>query len=120
MTQQERFERMQGKWRAAHQAAWEYRLTLKLAYGESYHAPRGKRERLERLTAREDQASDAIFAWLDANSPRDFRRGVPADWVCGSLSYADAVTHGPMSVVPPVAFGCYPSDSQRFAAALSA
>jgi hypothetical protein len=120
MTKQVRWEYMQERWRKAIEAARTLQFDLKYHYGETYSAPRAKREKLDRLWAREASASDAIFAWLDANSPRQWRTGVPAYWICGDLSFADALTSGHLSVIPPVCYGSFPSDSIRFAAAVSA
>lgn len=120
MTAQERFEALQARWRAAHDKQHDLRFKLRYAYGDTYyiHAPKAKRDRADRASKAADFVQDAIFAWLDANSPRSWRTGVPCYWVCESLTYADAITTGQLSVTPPVAYGGLPSDSIRFAAAL--
>lgn len=117
MTKQQRFEALQARWRKAKEKARNLAFDLRYHYGDFYFvsAPRAKREKKERASAAEEKASDAIFLWLDQNSPRSWRTGVPADWVCDSLTYADAITSDRLSVTPPVAYGCYPSDSVRFA-----
>lgn len=117
MTKQQRFEALQARWRKAREKASELRYKLESAYGWMYfvHAPKGKRDRLDLARAAEDKAQDAIFTWLDQNSPRDWRRGVPCNWVCDSLTYADAITSGQLSVTPPVAYGGDITDSLRFA-----
>lgn len=113
----ETFEKLRAKWLKTSEAARVFGVALRGQYGEHYpyQAPKGKLKRLDALRAREDKASAAIFAWLDANSPRQWRTGVPAYWICESLTYDDAVTSGQLSVVPPPSYGCYPSDSIRFA-----
>lgn len=115
MTKQEYFERLQARWRAADVALSEHSASLRYRYGNTWQAKPAERKRLDALRDREGHAVDAIMAWLDNHSPRDWRRGVPCHYVCGALTYADAVTSGPLSVVPPVAFGCYQSDAVRFA-----
>lgn len=121
MTPQERFESLQARWRAAQEKAHSLRFDLRYHYGEHYYvyAPKGKRDKADRASRAEEKAADAIFAWLDANSPRDWRRGVPSAWVCGELTYADAMTTDQLSVVPPVAYGCTSADSIRFARAIA-
>lgn len=110
---------LQAKWRKAHEAERKMARELEYQYGKTWLAPRGKQARYEAIAKRESAASGAIFAWLDANSPRDWRRGVPAHWVCGELTEADALTAGTLSVLPPVAYGRMPSDSVRFAMAVA-
>lgn len=109
------FERLQCKWRKVSDAVGEMAYQLKRQYGETYHAPRGKQAKLESLRSRESAACEAIFAWLDANSPRDWRHGAPCYWVCDKLTIADALTSGQLSVVPPLCYGYLPSDMVRFA-----
>lgn len=119
MTKQEQFERLQAAWRKAHAREQEIKASLTARYGTWYvYAPLVKREKADRLADRANKASDAIFTWLDNNSPRQWRSGVPYHWVCDSLTYADAVTHGPLSVVPPVSYGGNHSLAVRFARAL--
>ena len=116
MTAQDRFEALQARWRKAQEATREFSWQLEYKYGETWLAPRGKRDRLDRLRKREGEARDDIFAWLDDNSPRSWRSGVPCQWVCNSLTYADAITSGHLSEIPAVTYGCMPGDSARFAA----
>jgi hypothetical protein len=115
----ERFDYLKAKWRAAFDKASALRGNLRARYGE-YHfqAPRGMRDKADKAGAAQDRASDAIFAWLDAHSPRNWRVGVPAFWTCAELTFEDATTRGKLSLVPPVAWGGVPQDSIRFAAAL--
>ena len=115
-TKQERFEQLQARWRAAKEKADEFGYQLRYKYGEPAYlnAPRVPREKYDRLRNAEDRASDAIFKWLDAHSPRSWRTGVPSNWVCESLTYADAMTRDRLSVVPPCAYGSYPEDMVRF------
>lgn len=115
MTKQERFDTMQARWRKAQEAERWFSHALTYKYGNWWQAPSAKRDRMESLRRRTEAAADAIFAWLDSNSPRQWRAGVPAHWVCDSLTYADAITAGRMSVTPPPSYGSYPSDALRFA-----
>ena len=63
--------------------------------------------RLQRLDAAKDRASRAIYALLEAISPRSWMSGVSAHWVCAELSWEDAVRplSEPLSVTPPLAYG---------------
>lgn len=119
MTPQQFFERLQARWRAAHEKETRLRHQLDYKYGKWWMAPRGKQQQFERAQAAEGAASDAIFAWLDIHSPRDWRHSAPCLWVCDKLTYEDAVTEGPLAVVPPCSYGRYPSDMIRFAQAVA-
>lgn len=112
--------KLQAKWRKLAEALRDELYKLDRAYGKSWMAPESKRRKLEALRARESAASDAIFSWLDAHSPRAWRSGVPANWICDELTEADALTRGALSVVPPVAYGCNPSHVRQFAQPLTA
>lgn len=113
---QEKFEALQAKWRAAHKKELDLSFAANHKYGTWYiHAPRGVRERIERARAAESKAMDAVFAWLDAHSPRAWRTGTPAYWICDKLTYADAMTEGQLSVVPPPPYGYTTHEMERFA-----
>lgn len=115
----DKWAKLQAAWHKAHEAEYAEHRRLMYKYGNSWQAPLGQRTRLEKLRARESKARDAIFAWLDTNSPRSWRTGVPCYWVCEELTYDDAVTTGTMSVVPPAGYGSYPGDAERFAQAVA-
>jgi hypothetical protein len=107
--------KLQAAWRKAHEAERELARTLQYKYTNTWSAPRAQQEKYERVSKRSDAAMEAVFAWLDTFSPRSWRSGVPANWVCVHLTEADALTAGQLSVVPPPGYGSYPSDSVRFA-----
>lgn len=111
--------KLQEKWRKAHEKERDLARKLEYTYGKTWMAPQGKRAKYDAVNKRLDAAMEAIFAWLDANSPRNWRTGVPAFWVCEHLTEADALTADRLSVVPPVAYGSLPGDSIRFAQAVS-
>lgn len=106
---------LQRRWRVYADRVEVYKRGLRATYGYSWSAPSGKRRRLEYLQDREYNASRAIFAWLDEHSPRQWRSGCPAYWICEALTFADAITAGPLSAVPPPAYGHTEADSVRFA-----
>lgn len=112
--------KLQDKWRKLNTALRAEIGYLDRAYGRAAYAPESKRRKLEALRARESAASDAIFAWLDAHSPRSWRSGVAAYWVCDQLTEADALTRGALSVVPSAGYGSNPSQVLHFARALDA
>lgn len=120
MSPESRFSALQERFRKAADAASNLRFALNYKYGEVYNAKRSERDKLDKLRERESKAADAIFAWLEANSPRNWRHGCPYYWICTELTYADAVTSGALSVVPPVCYGGSPQDSIRFARPVAA
>lgn len=116
MDPQAKFEALQARWRKADHRERELAYQLRQRHGAYLiGCPHGQREKLARASDAEARAAEAIFSWLDACSPRSWRRGCPSSWVCDHLTYADAVTAGPLSVIPPPAYGCYPDDMLRFA-----
>lgn len=106
----------QEKWRTAYRRLCALRFALEARYGHVWHAPRGQEAKLDHLREKETEAADAVFAWLDEHSPRCWRTGPPMHWVCGELTEADALTSGPLSVVPPPAYGSAHREMDRFAA----
>lgn len=118
MTHREQFEALQAKWRAAETAASDFKFELRYKHGDWWKAPRVKQERAARLQAKADAAMNAVYAWLDANSPRSWHTGVPVVFVRDTLTYEDAMTSGTLSVIPPPVYGSYQSDAVRFASAV--
>lgn len=92
---------------------------LATRYGDWHYAPRGQRERLEKFQDRASKAMEAVFVWLDENSPRDWRHGAPCFWVCEHLTESDALTMGQLSVIPPPVYGAHHGDADRFARPVS-
>lgn len=110
--------KLQAKWQAAHNRERTLAWSLQHKYGNTWSAPHAQRERYDVVSKRSDAAMEAVFAWLDTYSPRSWRSGVPAHWVCVHLTEADALTVGQLAVVPPPGYGSFPNDSVRFAMAL--
>lgn len=122
-TQEARFHALQERWRIAEEKreAFRYRLFDKYRSFTVYDhemtkAERTKRESLQRAA---DKIGEALLTLLDEVSPRRWRSGAPYHWIMEHLTWADAITAGPLSVIPPPAYGMVPSDMRRFAAALS-
>lgn len=65
--------------------------------------PRALQARVEAAGRRRWLAVNAIYAWLDINSPRgsDWRVGVSSHWVCTQLSEEEARSEMPASLPPP-------------------
>jgi hypothetical protein len=118
MNMKEQFEKLQAAWLKAHEAERTMARTLEYKYGHTWTAPSGKEAKYKTVAKRADGAMEAIFAWLDINSPRSWRTGSPAYWVCTELTFEDAITAGALAVVPPPSYGTYQSDSLRFARAV--
>ena len=101
----DRWSALQERYRAAATAERELRSRLQARYGCAAYAPRSEWVKLKVAERRERRAHDACFTWLSRVSPRDWNCGVPYAWVCSELTYVDAVTCGPLSVEPPLAYG---------------
>ena len=112
---EQRFTLLQQRWQAASAALDTLRGELNRRYQAYNYAPKGQRDKLDTLDRREGRASDAFLAYLAAISPRDWTQGIPVVWLRDGLIYADAVTAGQLSVVPPAAWGYTAEDSRRFA-----
>ena len=76
---------------------------------------RGEEQKRESIYAAQSKASDAMFALLDAISPRNWHTGVAWWWVMEKLTYADATTDGPLSVIPQPGYGTTQREVERFA-----
>lgn len=107
---------LQARFADKHEKARSYAHELSYKYGQTWQAPSGMRTRLDKLRAAEDKAMEAVFAWLDAHSPRNWRVGVPAHWVCEHLTETDALTAGQLVTVPPAGYGTTYDQAIRFAA----
>ena len=101
------WESLQGEYRAAFDALDSFNRDMAARYGtpSDVYATRREQNRGIELRQREHEAYDAIIDWLDKFATRDFHYGIPAQWVCRELTYADATTTGPMQATPPLAYG---------------
>jgi hypothetical protein len=110
---------LQAKWRTAADKVAALKDQLRAKYGNWIWAPAWTCDRVNRLSLAESKAQDRIIEWLEEYSPRGWRTGIPCHWLCTDLTEADALTAGPLSVVPPPAYGSTEADSRRFALAVS-
>ena len=108
----ERFAELQSKAREAREAQRDYGRELDRRYQDRTYAPRVKVHKYEVLRRAEDRAEARFYAYLKAISPRNWDHGIAASWLIDGLSYPDAVTRGPLSVVPPAAYGWLAHDPQ--------
>ena len=76
---------------------------------------RTERAKLEGFRRQEDRLLDRMCSLLDRIGGRNFRSGAPAHWLMTDLSFADAVTTGAMSVVPPSPYGYSDRETAVFA-----
>jgi hypothetical protein len=111
-----RFHKLQGDLKAARGALATLGAVLDARYGSRQYARAAERHRLARLDARVSKLSDAYFALLREISPRSWESCVPWAWVIESLTFEDATTRGPLSVVPPHALMFAPADVRALAA----
>lgn len=81
---------------------------------------RAERKQYDALCKQQMRAADACMDWLDRYAaPRNWHAGVPMDWLCRTLSYADAITLGQMATIPPPAYGYSYRDAYAFAQSVS-
>lgn len=103
------WNRLQAEYNAAYEVKDDYDRALSSKYGRQnvYFASAGEKKKLAQLRARQDRIYDRLLKLLDKYATRDWRSGVPAHWVAGKLTWADAVRPpGEMlDEVPPVAYG---------------
>lgn len=97
-------------------AVQDQRATLDAKYGDRRYCSTRERRALDVLDRAERRAWDAFWRYLCAISPRDWAAGVPVVWLRDSLTFADAVTRGPLSVVPPPAYGYDDRAMRQYAA----
>lgn len=119
-----RFEKLWASWRkASHRQEVAWAVIKKGAPWSDapyLYATKAQQDRLSTADRSERTACGHCFAWLDQCSPRKgWRQGVPLWWVRERLTYNDAITAGPLSEVPPPAYGSTPGASVRFAKALA-
>ena len=105
----EEWDKMQSDWRAADAAVHDYQATL------TGRTSKAENIRYYQLCKARERVHDKIYKWLAEHSPRDWERGVPMYYAPSTLTYEDATTDGPLSVVPPPAGGYSKNDMVRFA-----
>lgn len=120
MTAEERFNALRDKWEAAQLQLEQLRRELVGKYGEWNYAKNSELKRVEQLRARANKASDRLMEHIFTHASREWRAGVPTYWIVRELKWADVITTGPLSVVPPPAFGYTERDMVRFAGKVSA
>lgn len=81
-------------------------------YQDRAYAPSAKRRKLDQLDRAEKRARERFWRYLEAISPRQWDRGIPASWLTDGLTFADAVTREALSVIPPAAYGWDQRDRQ--------
>ena len=124
MTEEARFNDLQGKWQAASEKWHGFNYELKRQYGDSrgycWNVPKGKRDRQERLEAAESKACTRFLDFLKVLNPdRQWSTGFPIGFLMDSLTYADATTRDRMAITPPPAYGYTQRDAETFAAPLA-
>lgn len=84
----------------------------------TWQLTRAERDKKDKIDAAESKCLDRMSALLADISPRSWSASVPYHWLCTGLTYADAITTGQLSVMPPVPYGHTAYDVERFAAPL--
>lgn len=121
VTDEDLFNRHRAAYNAAQERIDAIREKHIRSHGEFNRAwmSASDQRKLESANKADEKARDAMFALLDRISPRYWRSGVASHWVMTELTYADAITHGPLSTLPDGGYGSLPDDVRRFSAALS-
>lgn len=114
MTDRERFEKLQEKWKNAWVKVWKQKGFLESKYRDWHNASMTDRRKVIKMQDAENAASDKFFEFLDTIATRNFRSGAPIYWILQNLTYDDAVTYGPMSCIPDLAWGCHESSLDKF------
>lgn len=94
----DRFDALQAKWREKSEALTSFRIGLERKYGGRYSSSwlsSAENRKLEQLRAAGQKAADAFYAWLDANSPWEWRSGVASHWVRDRLTREMALSETP-------------------------
>lgn len=108
---------LQARYRVAADAerAWDVEQSVK--YGNTTAAraygKRAEQDKTDRLRRAVSKASDAILAWLAANSPWDWQSGTSVWWICYELSEEQATaTVAPILPAKARAYGYPHADYQ--------
>ncbi len=120
MTAAAKFEHLQRRAREADIRAHAFRRDLDGQFQHRSFAPAGYKKRAAALQRASDRAWDLFWLYLVSITPvaRRWGSGVPIAWLLTELTYADACTRGPLSMVPPPAYGSTPDQMREFARAL--
>jgi len=123
MSNEAKFDAKRKKLVAAVEKRTALQVELARKYGDGFRESwltAGEARRLEGLKTRASDLADEMFAFVASISPRDWSTGVPFNWIVNELSFADAITRGALSVVPPVAYGGSTNEVEKLARALDA
>lgn len=105
-----KFDALRVRYLAAKEKFDEHCSAMRVKYGGDYQDSwlrAGERRAEEKIRGKVATAGDALFARVQAVSPRDWSYGVPVCWVYENLTWEDAVRPAgePLSVVPPLSYG---------------
>jgi hypothetical protein len=119
---EKQFAAIQARFRAAQEREETYRLDVLYRKYRDRRPPRswltsGEIKRLDALRIAQDKIGESMFTLLDRIGGRDWRVGCPYMWVMTELTYADAITTGPLSAIPPIPYGYSERDAKVFASA---
>lgn len=105
-----RFDALRARYAELTRKWGEQDIAMRVKYGSGYNESWLKRSEalvLVKLRNACLAVGDMLFAHVQAISPRNWSRNVPAYWVRSELTYEDAVRplNEPLSVVPPLSHG---------------
>lgn len=118
MSNEAKFDAKRAKYLKAVEKRTAIQVELATKYGDGFKNSwlnAGELRRLEGAKTRASDLADEFFVFVASISPRDWSNGIPFTWIVEKLTYADAVTRGALSVVPPASYGGSASDNERFA-----
>jgi len=120
MRDRQRFDAIRRRYFAASERQSRLEDDFRRKYGSSSPPDawltKGEYERQRAIDRAIDKEYEAMFALLDRISPRSWRAKVAAWWVLERLSFEDAITEGPLSVIPQAGFGWEKAEIERFSA----
>jgi hypothetical protein len=117
----ERYATLRTRAREAAERLRQYQIRLSVRYGSmsgntpDHYLKAAERRKRDQLKAACDRHDRAMYAYVEAISPRAWDQGVPYTWIVHTLTFDDAVTRGALSVVPPPAWGFGQDDTRRIA-----
>lgn len=120
--QEKKFESLRRRHVRSAEREQEFRAGLLRKYGTltppGAWLTRTEEARLDSFDRVQCAVADEFFNLLDVISPRRWRTGVAMWWIIERLSYADAITSGPLSELPQAGYGSSQREVERFADAL--
>lgn len=117
-----KFIAIKTKWFELRRKQEEYESMLFHRYGK--HNPPSNwlsavdKKKADAIRDQMNKTSHRMHELLERVSPRDWSRGIAAHWIMDNLSWEDAITTGPLSMIPHASYGTTQAEVDRFARAI--